>query len=310
MRGMILCLCALIAAQSLFSATAIRPFDTRQGFEFEQNLGQGPAGTRFLGRLGAARFLVRDAEIEFHGPAGDVVHWGWRNATRRTSWTGVEASGSATSYYLGSDSERWVRDAPGFRKIRREDLYPGIDWIAYGSGDRLEYDLILKAGADPRQIQLTVMGAAVRLGTDGELRVPLTGGELIQEAPIAYQMVDGCRRAVKSRFVSLAAGVFTLELDSYRRDLNVVVDPIVRAVFAASGNDEDRVVAVSESFVAGVTRSADWHRFGAGGSDVFIRYQTGNTVQTIFWGGSGDDEITAFSARSGVQEIALAGWTT
>src|SRR3954463_4988585 len=124
MRGMIVCLYALIASQSLFFAIKIRSSDTPREFEFEQNLGQGPAGASFLGRLGAAKVLVRDAEIEIHSPGGDVVHWEWTNAVRQTSWRGVEASGSANSYYLGSDSKRWVRDAPGFRKIRREEIYP------------------------------------------------------------------------------------------------------------------------------------------------------------------------------------------
>ncbi|MBI1987948.1 MAG: hypothetical protein HYS70_06350 [Nitrospinae bacterium] len=43
---------------------------------------------------------------------------------------------------------------PTYGQVRYRELWPGIDLVYRGQGGRLKYELIVKPGADPRQIRL------------------------------------------------------------------------------------------------------------------------------------------------------------
>ena len=48
---------------------------------------------------------------------------------------------------------------PTFAKVKYENVYPGVDVVYYGNQGRLEYDLIIAPGVDPRMITLSFQGA-------------------------------------------------------------------------------------------------------------------------------------------------------
>ncbi|HYL78611.1 MAG TPA: hypothetical protein VEU96_30750 [Bryobacteraceae bacterium] len=278
---------------------------------FEQNLGQGPAAAEFLVRFAGTHLLVEQKAMEFRLRGHNVVRWEWIGAMDRGGWIGLDANSDTSSYYLGSDPAHWVRSAANYTRIIRRDLYPGIDQIAYISGSGVEYDLVLRAGADPACVRLQVRGGRTKLGADGALRTTIDAGEIVQSAPATYQIVDGVRVPVFCRFVPAGLNVFRLDLGEYRPALPLYVDPTIRVVLAVLGNDDDRVVASTDTTTVGVTRSADWKRAPGGDSDVFVRFRSGNSVKTVFWGGEGDDEVTGFSPGSGFSPVAvIVGWTT
>src|SRR5882724_5440776 len=55
-----------------------------------------------------------------------------------------------THYLVGDDPKAWRRDVLNFGKVRYANAWPGVDAVFYGSQQRLEYDLELQPGADPR----------------------------------------------------------------------------------------------------------------------------------------------------------------
>ena len=93
-------------------------------------------------------------------------------ANRQPVLEGLERLPGRSNYFIGNDPKQWHTDIPQYAKVRYQGLYPGIDLVAYGNPQRLEYDFVVAPGVDPDVIRLAFEGAeALRLGEDGDLRI-------------------------------------------------------------------------------------------------------------------------------------------
>ncbi len=82
-------------------------------------------------------------------------------------------------------------------KVRYANVYPGVDLVYYGNQRQLEYDFVVRPGADPRQIALDVEGiresprprhdTPLRVDANGDLVVSTDGGEVVFRQPVIYQ---------------------------------------------------------------------------------------------------------------------------
>ena len=70
------------------------------------------------------------------------------------------------NYIRGNDPRKWQLGLPTYARIAYSGIYPGIDVVYYGNQQQLEFDLLVKAGADPGAIRLKVGGAG-KLSIDG-----------------------------------------------------------------------------------------------------------------------------------------------
>ena len=57
------------------------------------------------------------------------------------------------NYLFGNDSTKWKSNLPTFGKVHFSNVYPGIDLVYYGSNGKLEYDFIVKPGADASTVE-------------------------------------------------------------------------------------------------------------------------------------------------------------
>jgi len=54
--------------------------------------------------------------------------------------------------------------------VRYENVYPGIDVVYYGNQGQLEYDFVVRPGADPKSIRFGLEGGgALKLDAQGDL---------------------------------------------------------------------------------------------------------------------------------------------
>src|SRR5262249_37089038 len=91
---------------------------------------------------------------------------------------------------------------------------------------QLEYDFNVAAGTDAGRIVLGFDGVqGVSLDAQGELVLHAAGGDIVQQAPVAYQDINGVRQYVASRFTLDAAGNVRFALGDYDHGHALTIDP-------------------------------------------------------------------------------------
>ncbi len=275
-----------------------------------------------------SRYIARGLKYGFEvSPAGAKVTAG--SKTIRLEFEGAAPSKlegvgrleSTTNILRGSDPAKWRRGIPNFDRVAARGIYPGIDVIYYSTGGELEYDLVLKPGADPRQIRLQVSGVHPELDADGNL---VAG--LVHKRPVTYQLTaGGTRHEVKSRFRRNADGSFGFELDRYNQARELVIDPQLTLSAYLSGSNQDVAVAVGHDrkgfiYVGGTTFSTDvpvtadtsLQTVNNGSSDVFVAKIDPNGSRVVYLtyvGGTGADILNDM-AVNGDGTVYLTGSTT
>jgi len=175
----------------------------------------------------------------------------------------LEALPTRINYFLGNDPKAWRTNVPTFARIRYDAVYPGIDLVYYGNQRQLEYDFVVASGGDPRQINLAIEGVrALTLDASGDLVLRAGTGEMRLRAPIAYQDVDGRRRAVPCRFV-LDGRTATFHVGDYDPRRPLVIDPILAYSTYLGGAGPERAWSVTvdsagAAYVTGETFSTNF----------------------------------------------------
>jgi beta-propeller repeat-containing protein len=200
--------------------------------------------------------------------------------------------------FRGKDPTKWRRDVPHFARVTYRQIYPGTDLTFYGNQGVLEHDFVVGPAADPSRIRLEIQGASgVRVDDAGDLVVTTAVGELRQKAPVAYQIVEGARRAVASGYTLGRTGEVAFRLGDYDRDQPLVIDPVLRYFTFLGGSDadggQDVTVAPDGSlWIAGTTFSSDLPGAGnvwSGDQDAFVSHFTANgqaLLSTTYVGGT------------------------
>jgi hypothetical protein len=128
--------------------------------------------------------------------------------------TGTDELPGKSNYLIGNDPNKWRTNVPTYGRVRYENVYPGVDLVYYGKQDgQLEYDFVVAPGADPGALTLAIdnggqvnsalrtadsteskiqnrkskISSPLRIASNGDLIVPLPGGELRFHKPVVYQ---------------------------------------------------------------------------------------------------------------------------
>lgn len=188
-------------------------------------------------------------------------------------------------YFLGSEPQRWGRNAIAYARITLRNVAPGCDAVLRESRNGLKYDLVLAPGADPSSIRFAYEGADKVQLRNGVLLVHTSLGRLVERIPLAYQEVEGERRSVSCTY-TLKNGVVGIQPGPYDSDLPLVIDPTLSfATFSGS---------VSNNF--GYTATFDNAGFLYAGSTAFgNEYPTTLGAYSTTWaGGTTDIAITKY----------------
>ncbi len=222
---------------------------------------------------------------------------------------GQERAETVVSYFKGSP-DHWHTAIPTYSSILYPNLWPGIDLEYSGSVNRLKYRFIIRPGADPSSIRLAYQGADVRLTEAGRLEISTSAGRFYDDAPIAYQEVDGQRIPVQAAYAlgeASAEGVFTygFQVEGYDPSLPLILDPVVLIYCGFIGGadlDEARAVAVDVAgnvYITGETSSAEDSfpvtvgpdlTYNGGDDDIFVVKVRADGAALIYAGFIGGDD--------------------
>jgi hypothetical protein len=237
---------------------------------------------------------------------------------------GSEVQPGQSHYLVGNDPARWRTDIEGYGRVQYSGVLPGVDVVYYGSGQRrLEYDLVLAPGVDAKSVEVAFDGAE-SVTIDGEgaavLELP-AGGELVQPAPVAYQVAaDGTRHRVDARYEWRGAAL-GFSIGPYDRERPLVVDPTLQysTFLGGSAADQANAIAIDTAdciYVTGYTQSSDFPTAGplqplVGLTELFVTKLSANgstLIYSTFLGGSAQD-IGQGIAVDSAGEVFVTGFT-
>lgn len=142
------------------------------------------------------------------------------------------------NYFIGNDKSKWVSDVHGYGEATLNDLYDGIDLKLIEKESVLKYEYHVAPGADPSSIQLEYVGQKkLQVNRDGDLVVKTELGDILEEKPYAYQIVNGNIRQVNCAFV-VENNKVRFELGEYNKYVELVIDPVlIFATYSGSVTD-------------------------------------------------------------------------
>lgn len=238
------------------------------------------------------------------------------NANKNPKIIAEDKMEGKVNYFIGNDSNKWKTNVPTYGAVVYKEIYKGIDMKFYGNNRELEYDIIVKPGADPNKVQLSYEGIeGLRITDDGNLEIDLKQGKLIQKRPYIYQEINGKRVEVEGRFnifhstpATDHAPLFSygFQVASYNKNHSLIIDPVIVYSTYLGGSSLDygygiAVDSYGNAYVVGDTSSIDFplaspYQGACGGSvgcqDIFItKFNAAGTglVYSTYLGGSGGE---------------------
>ncbi|MFM7725823.1 MAG: hypothetical protein ACKO7B_03915, partial [Flavobacteriales bacterium] len=226
---------------------------------------------------------------------------GAQTRTLRSTLTDQQANYS--NFFQGNDPAHWAGGCRHFLEAELQSLYPGIDLKMHAGGDFLKYDLIVKAGASAETIAMRYEGqTSLRLDRE-RLTVQTSIGEVTEQKPLAWQIIDGEKKLVACRY-NLKGNVVTFDFPKgYNHNYELTIDPeLVFSTYSGSTSDN-----------FGYTATYDEEGFLYSGSSAFGQnYPTtlGSYDQTHNGGNSTIEQgIDIAITKYGLNGTSLA-WST
>jgi hypothetical protein len=218
-------LTALICASGLFAAGAsdrntAETFLNRMPLSFERNAGQA-VGSRseWVARANGYRVALDAtgaAILPSAAGRSDLVRMEFVNARPEASGRPLDPLPGRTNYLVGRDPKRWIQNLETYGRVEYDGVYEGLDVAWYGNQGRLEYDFLVRPGADPNRIRVRFDGARkLALEANGDVRIETSSGAMKLRLPEVYQETAGARKRVAGRYLVRAANEIGFELADY-----------------------------------------------------------------------------------------------
>ncbi|MBW7866886.1 MAG: gliding motility-associated C-terminal domain-containing protein [Brumimicrobium sp.] len=246
-------------------------------YSFIENKGQWPDRVFFKSKFEGGNMWVEQDRILFHLQDYsniEAAHFGNKEVTEPFSFrekvvelkflntqkvVRTEKSGKTSHYYnyfIGKDPSKWASDVHGYAEFTLQELYPGIDMRFIEKLQEIKYEFLVKAGTNPQQIALQYnYQQKLTIDEKGNLVIDTELGKIIEQAPYAYQIVNGKIVDIPCSY-QLNENILTFQLGEYNKRVDLVIDPTL--VFATYDG------ALSDNFGMTATYAYDGSAFTAG----------------------------------------------
>lgn len=215
------------------------------------------------------------------------------------------------NYFIGNNPDDWKTNVSTYKAVVYKEIYKGIDLRFYGNNQQMEYDIVVKPGANPHHVQFSYSGIEdLKITKDGDMKINLKNGKLVQKKPYIYQEIDGKKIEVNGDFKintlnsNRKTPVFTygFQVASYNKNYQLIIDPDILFSTYLGGTDDDagNAIALDTSgniYITGYSYSINfptefpYQSTYNGGKDAFITKisENGNLIYSTYLGGSGTD---------------------
>ena len=300
---------------------------------FIENKGQWDENVLFQSKFKGGNLWIQQNKFVFHlqdfsathaahaGNKSDVSNKGNRQTVVHLNFVGSKKvqeiqkfnpTKTYYNYFLGNIKEKWASDVHGYSEANMVNLYDGIDLKLIENQEDLKYEFHVKPQINPNQILLEYVGQKnVEIDKNGNLIVSTDLGNIIENKPYSYQIINGKIIEVKCEFVLLNNQV-SFKLGKYDLDIELIIDPdVIFATYSGSYSDNFGMTATygqdntaySGGTVFGnayptynpafdtISNFTDTTNLNYGITDVFISKYSPDLSQmlwTTYLGGGGD----------------------
>ncbi len=201
---------------------------------------------------------IQDNEIRAHGVKVSFLGYN-ENYSVQTKGMGAERK----NYFIGKDVAYHARDVRSFGKVIYSEIYTHIDFQFFTQENHLKYEFLVRPNGNPHQIQLKYDHASKLYLRDGHLIVQTSLNEFSEQKPYCYQIINGKKIEVSSRFV-LKDKVLSYEFtEGYDKNYELVIDPtVVFSTYSGSVSDNWGFTATYDEagnmYTGGIAFGADF----------------------------------------------------
>ncbi|MBI3474272.1 MAG: SBBP repeat-containing protein [Acidobacteria bacterium] len=290
---------------------------------FEENHGQATSDVKFIAH-GTSQTLIlnsRGAVLNLRKPAGHreirkgesfdpmdsaSIQMTLPGSNLAPSVEGQEKLPGVANYAFGLDRSKWITGIPTYAKVRFSEVYPGVDLDYHGNNRQLEYDFVVRSGANPQNIRLAFDGVqGLELDGEGNLLLHASGGDILQHKPIAYQQIGGLQWEVPAKFLLVGANEAAFEIGAYDHSRALVIDPVLAysTYFGSAADDVINGIAIDpqgNAYIVGTTNN------GGGPNFVFINKINAAGTASVYSNGVGDPNCDSYGNGIAVDANGLA----
>ncbi|MCW3103542.1 MAG: hypothetical protein JWO09_1982 [Bacteroidetes bacterium] len=350
---LLLLLCTLVQAASAIGIK--HPEQSQATVKFTENLSQWEKRVLFRAQLdGGALFLEKncftynfyDAEMlrknhmRKNGSVPERNNDQLRTHAFRVTFLNAlsdpETSAKAvtpdySNFYIGKDQSKWASHVKSYREVNYRNIYNGINLQVLGMDNSMKYNFIVAPNASPNDIRLFYEGLDEISLSKGTLRLKTSLNEIIEEKPVAYQLIRGQRVEVPCRFVLEGTTVRFSFPRGYDKNEELVIDPIL--VFACSSGSTADNFGMTATYDAAGNLYAGGTTFGIGypvtlgafdptwnGAPVYLsgrtdvvitKYDSSGTYlqYSTYLGGATGTEVVSSLVVNSMDELMLFGAT-
>lgn len=262
---------------------------------FEKIQGSIEAPVQFIGRSAGLNLLLSPDIMIFSDCSEELCKIHLIDANPNVRIIPSEATGYKRNYIIGRDPESWQIGIPTYRKLNFREIYSKIDLKVYSNSEgELEYDFILKPGADLSLVKLRFEPVnQLKIDRDGELFIQPGQGKIMHWKSKIYQETPTGVKVLAGGFVQLNKYEVGFAVDDYDSTYPLVLDPVLSFSSYLGGGNSDfgKGIALDKQgniYVTGTTRSLNFpvnqpiREKNAGDFDVFVTKIDAHTLQPIF----------------------------
>jgi len=230
------------------------------------------------------------------------------------------------SYFLGNEKSKWATGLQEYEAVLYPEIYNGINLYVYTNAAGIKYDFIVKANQNVNfnVIKMLYSGADEVTLQNEILTIKTSLGTITEQAPYAYQEIDGIKQTVNCSFTKDANGNIGFDVGSYNNDYDLIIDPqLIFATYSGSVDDNWGYTATNDNggngYSGGIVFGADFQTtpgayqlpFGGGQIDIgILKYNPdGTDVLQITYLGGDEVEFPHSMIVNEYDELLLFGTT-
>ncbi len=256
-----ICLFIIIIKSTVLNSSNTHSDNSQSTLQFIENLGQWDKQIKYSGDVyGGKLFLEKNcftwhfsniselAELKHHHSnlspddfilKGHAFKTSFINANPDVSINGADKFSNYYNFFLGNDSLKWKGNVPTFASVNYNNLYNGVDLIAYSNNTNFKYDFIVEPNANPAQIQLQYDGLNNIYIENGDLILITSINKMVEQKPVAYQIINDNKINVPCEFI-LKGNIATFNFpNSYNSSYELIIDPATLIFSSYSGSTAD-----------------------------------------------------------------------